>query len=169
MSETSPMSAAYAFSNRHSKSRGMILRPRSCLFGCVHNIPQLWQHTPRITHHHPARHQHFSTTSPILFLLGGPGAGKGTQSNLLISEFGADVQGRDDGTVVDAEVKQRVERRWPRRKEGGRRVGAVHVSIGALLREELHREKEGQGKTRADSSDADTDTGMAAAHSCHAV
>ena len=69
---------------------------------------------------------------------------QGTQSQLLVSEFGATVRGLSDGTIVAPDVKSRVEKRWPRRNKDAaqQRVGAVHISVGALLRAELLRESQ---------------------------
>ena len=77
-------------------------------------------------------------------------SGKGTQSTLLTAEFGGEVSGTGDGTVVPADVQSAVAAKYPPLPRGGseRRFGAVHISVGALLRAELKRHQAGQGQTQ---------------------
>ena len=77
-------------------------------------------------------------------------SGKGTQCALLIAEFGGDVAGTSDGTVLPADAQRVVTERHPPLPRGGlqRRFGAVHISVGALLRAEMQRHKAGQGSTK---------------------
>ena len=78
---------------------------------------------------------------PFLFLVGGPCAGKGTQSRLLVEEFGREVQSTSDGTVVDPAILARLSQKHPPARSRGQRRGValVHVSIGALLRREMQQ------------------------------
>lgn len=87
-----------------------------------------------------------SSLPPILFVLGGPGAGKGTQSQLLVREFGADIRGTNDGTIIEQHISNNIQRLYAtatqRQRPQQERWGLVHVSIGALLRKEQQTDSE---------------------------
>ncbi len=72
---------------------------------------------------------------PMLFLSGGPGAGKGTQASLLVAEHGLvgvrGCDGNDRPTPHHSAKHRYVE------LQDGRRFGVVHISVGALLRQQM--------------------------------
>ena len=143
----------------------VVLRPRSAYLCCRPSHPSSASSYPlSLSHLLPApprpRHRRtvcarssFSSSTaslraaasgpapPFLFLVGGPCAGKGTQSRLLVEEFGGDVRGASDGTVVEPAILTRLSQQHPPvRSEGQQgRVALVHVSIGALLRQEMQQ------------------------------
>ena len=77
--------------------------------------------------------------------------GKGTQSTLLTGEFGGEVSGTVDGTIIPVDVQSVVRAAHPALPTGGsqRRFGAVHISVGALLRAELQRHKAGYSQSHS--------------------
>jgi adenylate kinase family enzyme len=100
---------------------------------------------------------------PILFIIGPPGAGKGTQSTLLELEFGGAISSVHDGTVLPDHVKSSIHKNQVdlatdkpvtlpssstsstygsisfQSANGKVQYTTVHVSIGALLRAEADR------------------------------
>ena len=71
---------------------------------------------------------------PMLFISGGPGAGKGTQANMLMSHFGSQsVRGADgnDAPIAPSSQHGLIE------LEDGRRFTLAHISVGALLRQQM--------------------------------
>lgn len=69
---------------------------------------------------------------PVLFVTGGPGAGKGTQCALITDYFGADVRG-EDGNDAPSTSDSTVVAPKPSRSPS-RTFGIAHISVGAVLR-----------------------------------
>lgn len=74
----------------------------------------------------------------MLFVSGGPGAGKGTQASLLVGDFGADVRGIDGVDSPQPVPLPRSPSHSPVVLPDGRRFAVVHISVGALLRHQMH-------------------------------
>jgi UMP-CMP kinase len=77
------------------------------------------------------------TIPPILFVTGGPGAGKGTQCSLLVREFAADVRGEDgNDAAMTTEPLQASSAQLPSSAASPSRLpfGVAHISVGAVLR-----------------------------------
>ena len=66
------------------------------------------------------------------------------------------MSGTGDGTVVPADVRRVVAAKYPPVPRGGSqlRFGAVHISVGALLRAELQRHQAGHGHRHTRTAEA---------------
>lgn len=127
-----------------------VLMPRNRLYSTVNTINT---NNAKLTVPTPT-----TTTAPIIFILGGPGSGKGTQSTLLTLEYPADIIGITDTNIESIPkksliaVKSLIQTNTDNSKINKRRFGCIHISMGALLRNTINKANTNNNSNTATSA-----------------